>query len=177
MKVRPASDYNRSVANALVLRGKGAASVPIDSLNEGAMYPKWLPANQRLQVYTNSRPFSGYEKSASLLTNSQISIDTIDKLVLKAWNMFTSKAYVHQYEKHGLTSEDFLDCFTILESVICDYQRLSITWHMVWNCCWKKVVLIFWHLASGYSCMAHMKRRSQWQMVSWPVPIITSAWK
>jgi len=127
MKVRPASDYNRSVANALVLRGKGAASVPIDSLNEGAMYPKWLPANQRLQVYTNSRPFSGYEKSASLLTNSQISIDTIDKLVLKAWNMFTSKAYVHQYEKHGLTSEDFLDCFTILESVICDYQRLSIT--------------------------------------------------
>lgn len=95
-----------------------------ESLKESAMYPRWLPPDNRLKLYSCNRQFSGYEKSASLLTNSQICVDTIDRLVDKAWSMFTSKAYTHQYSRHGLTEDDFLDCFTVMEKVIHDYKTL-----------------------------------------------------
>lgn len=127
MKVRPASDYNRSVSNILVMRGKDLTSVDVTSLQEKAMYPKWVPATRTLGVYTNSRPFAGYEKSASMLSNSQLSISTIDKLIDKAWSMFSSGAYVHQYTRHGITRDDFLHCFAVMEKVLHDYKSLSIS--------------------------------------------------
>lgn len=125
MKLRAASDFNRSIANLLVWRGKESSSISTDTFAEHLMYPKWLPASNRMRSYTNYRPFSGYEKSASLLSNSQMCIESIDSLVGKAWNMFTSHAYLHQYTKHGLNQEDFLSCFTVMENVIHDYKSLS----------------------------------------------------
>ena len=68
VKVRPSSAYNRSIANILVARGKESSSIAVDSLKEEALYPRWVPASDRLHVYSNSRPFSGYEKSVSMLT-------------------------------------------------------------------------------------------------------------
>lgn len=124
IKVRPASNFNKSISNILVLRGKDSHTVPYESLQEAPMYPRWLPPESRVKFYSSSRSFCGYEKSASLLTNSQICIDTIDRLVDKAWSMFTSKAYTHQYSRHGLTEDDFLDCFTVMEKVIHDYKSL-----------------------------------------------------
>ena len=125
VKVRPSSAYNRSIANILVARGKESSSIAVDSLKEEALYPRWVPASDRLHVYSNSRPFSGYEKSVSMLSNSQSCIETIDKLVGKAWSMFTSKAYMHQYNRHGLIHDDFLDCFNLMEKVIFDYKSLG----------------------------------------------------
>lgn len=125
--MRPASDYNRSVANILVARGKESFSLNLDSLSQADLYPAWLPVDDRLHTYSNSSPFSNYEKSISMLTNSQISIDAIDTLVGKAWSMFTSKAYMHQYTRHGMANEDFLDCFDLMEKVITDYKGLGIS--------------------------------------------------
>ena len=48
----------------------------------------------------------------------------MDYTVGKAWNMFSSRAYVHQYNKHGLLDEDFVDSFVTLEQVIGNYKNL-----------------------------------------------------
>lgn len=48
----------------------------------------------------------------------------MDSMVGKAWDMFSSRAYVHQYTKHGLTEDEFLDGFATLEQVIANYKHL-----------------------------------------------------
>ena len=46
------------------------------------------------------------------------------KSVTKAWEMFNSKAYLHQYEKYGLGVDDFIDSFGVVEQMIADYSRI-----------------------------------------------------
>lgn len=69
--------------------------------------------------------FRGYEKTASLLSNSQSPVKIMKPTVQKAWDMFASRAYVHHYLNHGLTEEDFLDSFAALEQVLVSYKRLN----------------------------------------------------
>ncbi|XP_067927911.1 tubulin delta chain-like [Watersipora subatra] len=124
VKVRPTSNYNKCISNIVVARGKDSSSLDMKSLSEPALYPRWMPAEERLHAYTSERAISGYEKSLSMLCNSQSSIDMIDGLIDKAWSMFVSRAYTHQYSRHGLNIDDFLDCFRIMERVIFDYRNL-----------------------------------------------------
>ena len=62
---------------------------------------------------------------ATLLSNSQSVVTPLDRTVSKAWNMFSSRAYVHQYAKHGLSEADFMDSFACLEQVIHDYNTIG----------------------------------------------------
>ena len=117
-------NFNHSVANLLVLRGLDVASVDVAPFRESYLYPSWLPPGGGLQAWTNKRSFCGYDKSAMLLSNSQSPVRSLDSMVGKAWTMFASRAYVHQYTKHGLTEEDFVDSFACLEQVIDSYKQL-----------------------------------------------------
>jgi len=47
-----------------------------------------------------------------------------NSVVQKAWNMFTSQAYVHQYLKFGLTEDHFVDSFAATEQIIKNYSSL-----------------------------------------------------
>lgn len=82
-----------------------------------------MPDNA-FSVWKTQRAFSKYEKSAALVSNSQFLVKPLDMIVGKAWNMFASKAYIHQYTKFGIEEEDFLDSFTLLEQVIASYCNL-----------------------------------------------------
>lgn len=123
VKIRPQSDYNRSLSNLLIVRGKGSDSQDISTFSQAGMYPSW--ALNTVTQYSSQRPIRGYEKTASLLTNSQLCLQSIDKIIGKAWCMYTSRAYIHQYTKHGLTDENFLNCFTSMEKAIQDYRMLG----------------------------------------------------
>ncbi|XP_075760814.1 tubulin delta chain isoform X2 [Pelodiscus sinensis] len=89
-----------------------------------ALYTSWLSPQDAFNVWKMPRAFNKYEKSATLVSNSQFLLKLMDNIVGKAWNMFASKAYVHQYTKFGIEEEDFLDCFTTLEQVISSYASL-----------------------------------------------------
>jgi len=79
-------------------------------------------------VWTHGRSFSQREKSAVLLNNGQSSIvDGLDRTVGRAWNMFASRAYIHQYTSRGLDENDFVDCFATLEQILADYRQLGVT--------------------------------------------------
>lgn len=64
-------------------------------------------------IKSSPRAFNKYEKSASQVSNSQFLLKPLDSVVGKAWNMFASKAYVHQYAKFGIEEEDFLDIWVM----------------------------------------------------------------
>ncbi|KAK3607578.1 hypothetical protein CHS0354_011115 [Potamilus streckersoni] len=116
--------HNQSLANALFLRGKDLDGIDVSSFSDPKLYPSWILPNTGVAVYKQPRIFNDYEKSAALVTNSRSPIGSLNHMIGKAWNMFSSRAYVYQYEKHGLTEEDFLDSFVTLEQVVANYNTL-----------------------------------------------------
>ncbi|XP_078391217.1 tubulin delta chain isoform X1 [Cetorhinus maximus] len=128
--VKPSSNRelhsNTSVANLLVLRGKEVSKADTGGFKEQALYTSWMPADSALNIWRTSTAFNKYEKSATVVSNSQCLLKPLDSTVTKAWDMFASRAYVHQYVKHGISEEDFLDCFTTIEQVIASYSNLGL---------------------------------------------------
>jgi tubulin delta len=76
------------------------------------------------KTWSHPRAFNNYEKSAVLLSNSQAPLETLNGVVDKAWKMFASRAYVHQYLKHGMTEEAFVDSFATSEQIVANYRKL-----------------------------------------------------
>ena len=69
--------------------------------------------------------FNRYEKSLTLLSNSQMPVFKIDSLVNKAWSMFSAKAYIHQYVKYGnFEEEELLNAFIFTEQLIKNYKNI-----------------------------------------------------
>ncbi|XP_037402629.1 tubulin delta chain isoform X2 [Pygocentrus nattereri] len=116
--------FNRSLSNLLILRGKDVSSADAGAFKDPALYVSWVPPDDTFSSWTSPVPFNGYEKSATLVSNSQFLLKPLDNIVRKAWNMFVSRAYVHQYTKFGISEEDFLDSFSMLEQIISSYTHL-----------------------------------------------------
>uniref|UniRef100_G3NVC9 Tubulin, delta 1 n=1 Tax=Gasterosteus aculeatus TaxID=69293 RepID=G3NVC9_GASAC len=118
------SGFNRSLANLLVLRGKDVYSAETGGFEDPALYTSWLSPEEAFSLWKSPVPFNKYEKCATLVSNSQALLRPLDDMVGKAWNMFASRAYLHQYMKFGISEEDFLDCFTSIEQVVSSYSQL-----------------------------------------------------
>uniref|UniRef100_A0A7N5JS71 Tubulin delta chain n=1 Tax=Ailuropoda melanoleuca TaxID=9646 RepID=A0A7N5JS71_AILME len=116
--------FNTSIANLVILRGKDVHSADLGGFKDPALYTSWLEPIHAVNVWKTQRAFSKYEKSAALVSNSQFLLKPLDTIVGKAWNMFASKAYIHQYTKFGIEEEDFLDSFALLEQVVASYCNL-----------------------------------------------------
>ncbi|RXM95010.1 Tubulin delta chain [Acipenser ruthenus] len=116
--------FNTSLANLLILRGKDVQSADTGGFMDPALYTSWLPPGVASSTWRTPMSFNRYEKSATLVSNSQFLLKPLDGIVGKAWNMFASRAYVHQYTQFGISEEDFLDSFTALEQIIASYTHL-----------------------------------------------------
>ncbi|NXC99392.1 TBD protein, partial [Certhia brachydactyla] len=116
--------FNTSIANLVILRGKDVHGVDLGSFQDPSLYTSWLNPQDAFNAWKTPRAFNKYEKSAALVSNSQFLLKPLDSIIGKAWNMFASKAYLHQYTKFGIQEEDFLDCFTTLEQVVSSYTNL-----------------------------------------------------
>ena len=126
-QVKPRSDdCCLSLSNLLLLRGKDVVSADPSAFRDPSIYSSL--SGSALSVWTHGRTFGQREKSAVLLNNGQSSIvDSLDRTVGRAWNMFASRAYLHQYMSRGLEENDFVDCFAALEQILADYRRLNTT--------------------------------------------------
>ncbi|KAM4701737.1 tubulin delta chain [Discoglossus pictus] len=116
--------FNTSVANLVILRGKDVHLASTDGFRDPALYTSWLSPDNAFKVWRTPRSFNKYEKSATLVSNSQYLLKPLDNIVSKAWRMFASKAYLHQYTKFGVDEDEFLESFTTLEQVIASYSNL-----------------------------------------------------
>ncbi|XP_062503682.1 tubulin delta chain-like [Corticium candelabrum] len=116
----------KTLQNMLILRGKDVHQVDTSTLADPRLYVQ-QSSSPRLHVLRDRRTFLGYDKCATLLSNSQGSINGLDNIVRRSWRMFTSHAYLHQYETYGVTRDDFEASFLQLEQVMHDYRKLSET--------------------------------------------------
>ncbi|TPP61654.1 Tubulin delta chain [Fasciola gigantica] len=95
-------------------------------------------------VRGHGRPFMNYPRSLFLASNgggmrfpepteitdahAASNGDTTASLryaASRAWEMFASRAYLHQYERYGLSTELLMDCFAMVEQIAHDYGSLS----------------------------------------------------
>lgn len=127
-QVKPQSaECCRSLSNLVILRGKDVESADPSAFRDPSIYSALSSSTgSPLAVWTHGRAFGEREKCAVLLNNGQSSVvASLDRTVGRAWNMFASRAYMHQYTRHGLDENDFVDCFAALEQILADYRRLS----------------------------------------------------
>ncbi|XP_061137143.1 tubulin delta chain isoform X1 [Syngnathus typhle] len=146
------SSVNTSLANLLILRGKDVFSAEtgwtdqfnmytfhtsVQSTNvnlnpttlgnfaNAALYSSWLSPKDAFNVWKCPVSFNKYEKTATLVSNSQALIEPLDNIVRKAWSMFAARAYIHQYTKFGISEEDFLESFAFVEQILSSYSQLG----------------------------------------------------
>lgn len=55
------------------------------------LYTSWLPPEDAFHLWKTEIPINKYEKSATLVSNSQALLGPLDNMVAKAWNMFASR--------------------------------------------------------------------------------------
>lgn len=122
--IKLSNKRNKTLSNLLVNRGKGSPSVETALFSSPDVYPAWVPAGAGFLSYSQSIPLLGYEKSASVLSNCQTSVNALDNMVSKAWGMFAMRAYTHWYTRYGMQEEEFIDCFAKLEQIIKNYKSL-----------------------------------------------------
>ncbi|XP_067132273.1 tubulin delta chain-like [Centruroides vittatus] len=112
------------LSNLLVLRGSDAHSADSSVFQHSISYSSWVPTNHRFDTWTHSRPLLGHDKTATLASNGQFILSTIQHSLNKAWNMFAAKAYLHHYRRYSLTNEDFVEAFARVEQIVADYKSL-----------------------------------------------------
>lgn len=118
-------NVNKSLANLLILRGNELNTADDSFFKDERLYSKIVPKSCTCSVWCSRHAFNKYEKTCTLVSNSQGCIQPLSSVCRKAWNMYTSKAYVHQYEKYGLETEEFLDSFVTVEQTIKNYATIG----------------------------------------------------
>ena len=116
---------NKSLANLLVVRGDDLRDLETSTFMDPSLYSRWIPSDFSCSMWCSEQQFNKYEKSCMLLSNSQSCVLPLDTACGKAWQMFSSKAYVHQYLQNGLSEGEFVDSFLRVEQVLKSYAMLQ----------------------------------------------------
>ncbi|XP_036369090.1 tubulin delta chain-like [Octopus sinensis] len=116
--------YNRSLSSLLMLRGEQLATADTALFQDQRLYTPWTLPELSFTKWYQPRSFQHYDKSATLVSNSQMTAKPLNHVVSRAWDMFSAKAFFHQYCDYGLTASDFLDSFACLEQIIANYASL-----------------------------------------------------
>lgn len=117
--------FNVSLANLLILRGNELDTANAGVLSDRELYSSCSPPSCTCSVWGSTQPFNRYEKCCSLVSNSQSCVGPLERVCEKAWNMYSARAYVHQYEKYGFTQEDFVSSFVAVEQILKDYKTIT----------------------------------------------------
>ena len=115
---------NKSLSNLLILRGNELPSADPSPFYDSRLYSQTVPRSCTCSVWCSNRGFNGYEKSCTLVSNSQGCVHLLDSVCRKAWNMFSAGAYVYQYTENGLSHEDFLESFACVEQLLKNYASI-----------------------------------------------------
>ncbi|CAM9163808.1 unnamed protein product [Chrysoparadoxa australica] len=121
-------EFNKAVASKVTLFGRDSqepstiASARL-RLDVPGMYAGW--SYNPLLLSSTPLRLNRYERSATLLSNSQAVLGVLDKAVERAGELYDSRAYVHEYTAHGLEESDFDAAFLRLDQAATSYRGLE----------------------------------------------------
>jgi hypothetical protein len=114
---------NRMLGATCVLRGLTVQEADTTQLRDPKLYTTW--AGPKYQEFRSDTLLERYERRVTLISNSQSIAGPLDQLIEKTHKMSQSRAYLHHFQKFGLTDADFNEfAFPVLEQVIYNYKHL-----------------------------------------------------
>ena len=116
---------NKSLANLLIVRGKGLKDIDHREFSDGILYSDWVPISMRQSTWCSPHNFNHYEKSCTVVSNSQSCVLPLNTITEKAWRMYGAHAYVHQYTHFGLSEECFMENFVKMEQIFKNYSSIK----------------------------------------------------
>lgn len=122
--IRP-SKLNKSLANLVVVRGKELEEVDVRGFADDSLYCHWVPRSLRCKAWCSWHQLNRYEKSCSIVANSQSCLRPLNTVVEKAWRMYAARAYMHQYAQFGLNEDLFMEGFVKVEQLIKNYSDIK----------------------------------------------------
>ena len=132
-QAKKSGNVMRSLASVLVCRGSDADSATQSDgsfhsspFNDPKIFlglqrspPQDQSSERRTPHFTN-----GYRHSSILLSNSQACLPVLQRVSSKAIELFKVGAYLHQYDSHGVSTEDFRESFMEVGQIIQNYKSL-----------------------------------------------------
>ena len=92
------------------------------SLSDRALYSRAAPAP--LHVACQPVRFGRCDMAATLVANASCGAAPAARMLRRAYAMFASRAYCHQYAQHGLELHDFEVAFARVEDAVAAYAQL-----------------------------------------------------
>lgn len=102
-----------SIGSVLILRGPDSITVDQDQFQK------------KCKVCYSPHITNKYDRSATLINNSDEILPIIEKTAQKASLLFERGAYLHQYHGCGLEDEDFIKAFRTVGQIIRNYESLE----------------------------------------------------
>ncbi|KAI8475858.1 MAG: delta tubulin [Monoraphidium minutum] len=119
----PAHRYrNKAAASALLLRGQGAGDVDASELADPRWHAAWR--GEPLMVAASATRFGGCQMAATLLAADQACVAPLRRMQERGYRMASSRAFLHQYEAHGLEEGQLLASFAAIEDTLAAYAAL-----------------------------------------------------
>ncbi len=121
-KVRAAATFRRAYALLSCASPQDAATADVSSLAERPIYTRWAP--EPLSVAWHPARFARCEMAATLLANAACAAAPAQRMLHRAYAMYASRAYCHQYAAHGLEEAHFDAAFARVEDAVAAYASL-----------------------------------------------------
>lgn len=103
---------------------------PTDKRNPNPIYHYSVPhsnflyGSDAVEVRSSQYSLSGYPRSASILSNGTAVLPLLQRVSMRAQQLFATRAYVHQYNDFGVSETDFVDSFRKVGQIIANYENL-----------------------------------------------------
>ena len=77
-----------------------------------------------VKLYSTAFQVNGYQRSASIVSNGCTVLPLLQRVTSRAASLFEARAFVHQYERNGLSDADFIEAFRNLGQAVENYKAL-----------------------------------------------------
>lgn len=91
-------------------------------LRERLLYSPWMP--QPLTVGYSPARFCRCDMAASLVATASTAAAPAARMLERAYRMYATRAYCHQYAAHGMEAAHFDAAFAHVEDVVTAYAHL-----------------------------------------------------
>ncbi len=120
--------FIKSIANFITLRGdkiyEERKTFEEENFGLASLYSKKVGMKQNYVSFRDSHRLFGHEKSIGILSNNQSHNVMLERTLRKATMMFQEKAYLHHYDKFGVSQDKFAEAFLTCETALAEYKSL-----------------------------------------------------
>ncbi|CAK9054342.1 unnamed protein product [Durusdinium trenchii] len=112
----------RAVSASAFLWGDDLSEASLEPLKK---MPLWQHSVDGMQVHADAHHVGGLDRSLGCISNCQAVLPALSSTTSRATSMLRASAYLHQYERYGLSREEMSEAILVMLQVQHDYEQLS----------------------------------------------------